>query len=223
MYTYRNIEYKQMSKTKTYRRRLHLSHKRKYRKHNSRNGRTKTKRGGEGYWERRATERRARKAKPATLWSPWRYAKESGRLGEGVKKTALEKLSRRQDALKIDNSNSEILSAAQNANAAFKRGLDDIHNRKYAKGVNTLTSATDQLEKDTNAKAGAATAEFESRKSALDSKLGEVDDMFGNMKLGHSNVNPDEVDRVIKETADALAKENARRLPSPGKKRVSKN
>jgi len=209
-----------MSKPKTNRRRLHLSHKRKYRKHNSRNGRTKTKRGGEGYWERRATERRARKAKPATLWSPWRYAKESGRLGEGVKKTALEKLRRRQAALNIDNSNSKILSAAKNANAEFKRGLEDVHNGNYAEGVNTLTSATKRLEDNTNVEARAVTADFKSRKSALGSKLDEVDDLFDNMNLGHSNVDPGEVDRVMKKVADEVAKDNARHLPRAGTKQV---
>jgi len=211
-----------MSKTKTNRRRLQLSHKRKHRKHNSRNSRNKTKRGGEGYWERRETERRFRKAKPATLFSPWRYAKESGRLGEGVKKAALEKLSRRQAALKIDNSNSEMLSAAQNANAAFNRGLEDIRNRNYAKGVNTLMSATDKLEKDTNAKAGAATADFNQRMSGFDSKLGQVDDLFGNMNLGHSNVDPAQVDSVMEEVARAVSKDNERRFPRAGTKRVSK-
>jgi len=206
-----------MSKTKTNRRRLRLSHKRKYRKHNSRN---KTKRGGEGYWERRANDRRIRKAKPATLLSPWRYAKESGRLGEGVKKTALEKLSRRQAALKIYNSNSEMLSAAQNANAAFNRGLEDIRNRNYSKGVNTLMSATDKLEKDTNAKAGAATAEFNQRMSGLDSKLNQIGSTFGNMNFGYPDVDPAEVESAMKEVADGVAKDNARRLPSPGKKRL---
>lgn len=203
-----------MSKSKN-NRRIRTSRKRKYRKNNSRN---KTTRGGEGFWERRATERRNRKAKPATLLSPWRYAKETGRMGENVKKAALDKLSRRQAALRIDNS--EILNAAQSASAAFKRGLEDIHNRNYAKGVNTVTAATDQLEKDRDATVEAAIDEFKSKKSALDSKLGAVTDMFGNSMT--SEADSDEVDRVVAAAAAEVAMENARRLPSPGKKRVSK-
>ena len=207
-----------MSKSKN-NRRIRISRKRKYRKNNSRN---KTTRGGEGYWERRATERRNRKAKPATLLSPWRYAKETGRMGENVKKSALEKLSRRQAALRIDNSNSEILNAAQSANAAFNRGFADIRNRNYSKGVNTLTSATDQLEKDTNAKAAAATTEFNQKMSGLDSKLGAVTDMFGNPFGNESEADEAEVDNIVRDAADQLAKENARRLPRAGTKRESK-
>lgn len=209
-----------MSKSKN-NRRIRVSRKRKYRKNNSRN---KTTRGGEGYWERRATERRNRKAKPATMWSPWRYAKETGRMGENVKQSALEKLRRRQAALKIDNSNSEILNAAQSANAAFNRGFEDIRKKNYGKGVHTLTSATDQLEKDTNAKAEAATTEFNQRISGLDSKLSAANDMFSkSMPFGNlSEKDNAEVDEIMREVAEQVARENARRLPSAGTKRVSK-
>jgi hypothetical protein len=157
------------------------------------------------------------------MWSPWRYAKETGRMGENVKKDALNKLSRRRAALRIDNSKSEILHTAQNANAAFKRGLDDIHNHRYSEGVNKLTSATDQLEKDTYANAAHATTDFNKGIAGLDSKLRKANNVFGNSMIFENGSEADSaaVDEIIRKAADDVAKENARRLP-PASKRGSR-
>jgi len=188
-----------MAKTKTNRRRLRLSHKRKYRKHNSRN---KTKRGGEGYWERRANDRRIRKAKSATLWSPLRYAKESGRMGESVKNAALEKLHRRQLELGIHNVTKQITD-----------GMGKIRTGDYYRGLSAAQAGTTGLEVATNAATADANARIETQMADLNSNLGYSSDVN---RINNSN----EVDDLMNAAAGQVNQEM--KFPTAGKKRASK-